>query len=254
MGRRFATLLIAIVSMTIMATPAFAGGSLLEGPRGAGVGTVVTFRGTFGRGQQAKVSEGPWYGYLTNDSGPNLKLLLGPVQIHKSERFGWVASITFSVPDVRSGDYLIRVCDRGCHTGVGDLVGGFVFIGASAEQARFLRKLEHVRSVMTRAREDRARLKGTLLGVETQNASLRAERGTLESQLREVNAREARIATALAAERDRAKGYLVSSIALGGALLVALITIAWLTTRRRRRPKLPSHEDPAPVRELVLQR
>jgi hypothetical protein len=253
MGRRFATLLLVIVPLAIMAPPALAGGSLLEGPRGVGVGTVVTFRGTFGSGQQAKVSEGPWYGYLTNDSGPNQKLLLGPVQIRRSERFGWVASITFTVPDVRGGDYLVQVCDLACHKGVGDLVGGYVFIGASAEQARFLRKLELVRFRMTRAREDRARLKGTLLEVEAQMASVREDHTSLESQLREVDARAARIATALAVERERANGYLVSSIALGTALLVALITIAWLARRRRRRLP-PSREDPAPVRELVLHR
>jgi hypothetical protein len=233
MGRRVATLVVAIVSLSIAAPQAFAGGSFLTGRRDVSVGAVVTLRGSFGPGQQARVSEGPWYGYLiVKRPGPDRRLLLGPVEIRRSDRFNWLASITFTVPQVASGDYLVHVCDLGCHTGVGDLIGGYVFIAATAEQARFLRKLEHARSLLERARDDRARLKESTIEREARIEALLQEQASREAELRGAADREQELAASLASEQDRAGGYLAVTMAFGVALLLALLVIVWMAARR----------------------
>ena len=106
----------------------------------AGVGSTVTMRSEFSDGQQAPVSAGPWYAYITLDTdigGDRTEpMLLGPVHIADTGGYPYVATTTFVVPEVPTGSYWVSVCDLGCSHGVGDLGGGTIVLGATGSEAR----------------------------------------------------------------------------------------------------------------------
>jgi hypothetical protein len=145
-------LLAAILLLVAPAGSASAGGSWIEVGRGArarlgawdvayaSVGSVVTMRGAFSSGQQAAVSEGPWYAYLRPDANEGEQraepMLLGGVRIDAHDGYPYVARVTFVVPNVSTGYYWVDVCDLGCTQGVGDLVGGTIVLGATDSEAR----------------------------------------------------------------------------------------------------------------------
>ncbi len=144
--RRMA-LLVGLVLILLPVEPASAGGSWLDVQDGqrvhigdynlpfAAVGSMVTMRETFTPGQQAAVNQGPWYAYLRPDQGDRDPVQLGTVDI-QGDGFPYVATTTFAVPSVSAGYYWVDVCDLGCNTGVGDLVGGTIVIASTDSEAR----------------------------------------------------------------------------------------------------------------------
>ena len=111
-------IVVGLVALGLAIPPgrAIAGGSWIGASRDyAAVGQTIAMHGRFGSGQQAGVREGPWYAYLRPNLGKaGSRVLLGPVDVHAAARGGWIASVSFTVPDVPGGRYWVDVCDLGC--------------------------------------------------------------------------------------------------------------------------------------------
>jgi hypothetical protein len=161
---------------------------------------------------------------------------LGPVTL------GGLARISFTVPDVAPGGYTVGICDRPCrHALVGDLVGGWITVVGSQEEARLLPVIDRLRSRLDRARWDaiqKARKS------QRRDEALRAEMEYLQKGL--TQAREELGARLVALEGrpqvvpglfDRA-GWAVAVLA------VAALALVW----RRRRPYGDLAPDPVETR------
>lgn len=168
-------LIVATLIVSLLTTPAWAGGSWLELRRIDGTGGVsdgafggwasagssVFMQGDFCDGQQADPSAGPWMAYLRRDAS-ELRQPLGPVEIDSATGNGcaYSASLTFVVPDVASGMYWVDVCaDASCATGVGDLVGAMLAVASTRLEARALIELPNLKARLRQEGQVRDRLK-----------------------------------------------------------------------------------------------
>jgi hypothetical protein len=156
----------AVVAAVVMLLPqpAEAGGSWLDTDRQYySVGDHVVARGTFGTGSlEGTVSDGPFYAYLTpgdrawDDLPTEGAIDLGPMTV--TEATGryccWVARVEFIVPDVPSGRYWIDYCNDPCTIdGIGDLIGGMIFVGETEREARLAAHLERAKARVDRMQE-----------------------------------------------------------------------------------------------------
>lgn len=257
MMRRIAVpLAIILGTITFHAPPSAAGGSWLEVVGGervrldgwdlpyAAVGGTVTMRGDFSDGQLAPVSAGPWYLYLQMESGDDAPLSepLGALDIVPLGTRSYTASASFEVPGLPSGHYSVLVCTLGCtKIGVGDLLGGSVFVGATSGEARLGARLQILRwmqdederalrtldSKVSRLEEDLAQAEGSL-------ASESARVALLEGQARAMATSNERTRERVAeAERALARSRLIAW-SLGAVVLLLGIASAWHLARRRR--------------------
>lgn len=111
-----------------VATPASAGGSWLE-PAWERVeaGQSISLATDVSHGQLGWVDDGPFYAYLTGEAATDVPL--GELMINEKGRRLQV-SIDFILPEATSpGEYRIVVCNDPCTTGLGDLIGGFLYVG-----------------------------------------------------------------------------------------------------------------------------
>jgi len=239
---RRATLLLSTALLVLSTSRlAVAGGSWLEGREHVAVGETITLSGKFSNGQLAPVSAGPWFAYLATNAGgrdPVAPLLLGEVDVGPGG-YPWLASTTFTVPDVPAGDYWVHVCDLGCHTGVGDLIGSVIWIGGTPAEALLLHRA--------------ARLHDRLEGVRSRLGVRTAERNELDEiraeQERELDAMSGRIddlvgqrerlALAVDQQRRRGDGLAVAFVIAALAAAAALVT-SRRTRRVGRRPAAPA--------------
>jgi hypothetical protein len=206
--RRAISLSVLIVLMLALAPHAAAGGSWLHvdptgsvgggtDPSGvgwAGIGATVTMRGSFGTGAGAPVTGDTYFAYLhTRERGP---VLLETVSVGPGGRYPFSASTTFQVPAVAPGRYLISVCTLGCAQGVGDLIGGYLWIGRTPQEARLHAMVDGLRIQVREAR-------GSSQDAALLRERLRAARGSLEAVSNELD--EAQFDLDLAtSQRDRA--------------------------------------------------
>jgi hypothetical protein len=250
---RRATPFIAIVWLVLSAEAASAGGSYLDVIDGsqvtignlhaayASAGTVVTMQGDFTPGQQAAVSEGPWYAYLNpqeqSDRWSTEPMLLGSVDI-SGDGFPYVAETTFEVPSVPAGYYRILVCDLGCTQGVGDLDSGSIVLAPTETEARtFARALllgwAHANDVRTiavmRARQQELRAEIHEAEKAAREAEARSEAATASASVASRQAAAA-VASQEDAERQRALWRFVGA----GAVLAAFLMLVWAIFLRRR--------------------
>ena len=146
------TILLSLTAALVMAVAphASAGGSWLhvdrrasEGAGGggdrtewAGVGAIVTLRAGFSSGSLGPVHEGTYAAYLWRDGMRRPGTFLAEVTVRTGRRHPFVAETTFRIPAVPTGRYLIEVCTRECGRGVGDLIGGSLWIGRTPAEAR----------------------------------------------------------------------------------------------------------------------
>jgi hypothetical protein len=66
-----------------------------------------------------------------------------------------LARVSFTVPDVAPGGYSVGICDRPCrHSFVGDLMGGWITVVGSQEEARLLPVIDRLKNRLDRARWD----------------------------------------------------------------------------------------------------
>ncbi len=211
-----------------------AGGSWIEFPADRGVvGTSVTGVGHFGEGQQLPVSAGPWFARLSSDGPDGVSIALGSVSIGESNFYGWKATVSFTVPDVPTGEYWLHIVNAQ-GDGVGDLIGGVILVAHTPLEAQLWSASEKAeRQLADRERELRA--------AQQREEQLRvdlADRGaTIDRQaqrLADVGARSATLEAELAALRaaDETPSP-VRPISLLSAVIVALTATAFAFGRRR---------------------
>lgn len=126
--------------------PAFAGGSWIDPYRDSyEAGATVTMRGGVSAGQLGWIDDGPFFAYLRLDEdvecGQTFPCIhaddipLGELELH-TRADGWLdVSITFELPeDIADGEYWVHYCNDPCTEGLGDLIGGVVYVGITAEE------------------------------------------------------------------------------------------------------------------------
>ena len=139
-----------MVAVLPFAGPAAAGGSWFETTeKQYEPGDTVTISGWTSGGQLGWVEDGPFYGYLrvvqpepaTIERWPviaPMDVALGPLHIERVGKGGYAlrASLTFVLPSqLAPGSYEFLYCNDPCTTGLGDLVGGTVYVGVSPPTA-----------------------------------------------------------------------------------------------------------------------
>jgi hypothetical protein len=144
-ARRFCiSVVLSSVVVVVLASPASAGGSHLDPVKDRyETGEAATLVGYIGPGQLGWVEDGPFYAYLV--PGPDETLggtplappsgtALGPLTVEETGAGGYLAlriSITFTIPsDLAPGPYAVTYCNASCDQGIGDLIGGYVYVGA----------------------------------------------------------------------------------------------------------------------------
>lgn len=123
-----------------VATPASAGDSWLE-PAWEQVeaGQSISLAADISRGQLGWVKDGPFYAYLSGEAygktlhagtgGAVTDVPLGELMITERDRH-LRASIDFTLPEAAPrGEYRIVLCNDPCKTGLGDLIGGLLYVG-----------------------------------------------------------------------------------------------------------------------------
>lgn len=214
------------------------------------VGESVTGRAGFyteARGT-GRIENGPWHAYLIPartwiepPSIPENAIDLGPIAIEDQGDGRALASVTFTVPDVRTGGYHLGLCNIPCtESFVGDLGGGWLSIARTEEAAALLRQLDRTVGQLHRIRY---RLARRVLDVERPLGNLQARldrlEGSVELRLTEL---EDRLRAALAPEPER--GGLPWSTALFAAAAIALAGVLFLGGRRRGTPPQVPQEQP----------
>ena len=251
--RRVFVIWLAMAGVWLAAPVAQAGGAWIEvtgvdgepfapqapdDPSWAPVGSTVTMRGVVGPGQQPPPTEGPWFASIDRDGARDIDL--GRVAMRRVNGESWVATLTFVVPRLRHGAYMIRVCDLGCHHGVGDLVGGGLVVASTSAEARLVQRLALLRDRLSALRGDarrgdaaRARLDEVLAARDAARVSLdslRASNQRLTSQ-RDVALDRRDTAEAEVRSLDReARNWRYA------AYVLALVTaVTWTVAAVRRR-------------------
>jgi len=250
--RRVFVIWLAMAGVWLAAPVAQAGGAWIEvtgvdgepiapqspDPSWAPVGSTVTMRGVVGPGQQPPPTEGPWFASIDRDGARDIDL--GRVAMRRVNGESWVATLTFVVPRLRHGAYTIRVCDLGCHHGVGDLVGGGLIVASTSAEARLVQRLALLRDRLSALRGDarrgdaaRARLDEVLAARDAARVSLdslRASNQRLTSQ-RDVALDRRDTAEAEVRSLDReARNWRYA------AYVLALVTaVTWTVAAVRRR-------------------
>jgi hypothetical protein len=257
---------VVILWVLAFAEPASAGGSTLDVIDGtrvkigtwdvayAGAGSTMTLHGAFTPGQQAAVSEGPWYAYVSPQNGTADPILVGSVDIRGSG-FPYIADVSFDVPSVEAGQYLVLVCDQGCTQGVGDLNGTSVVLAPTETEARTLARA----LVLGWIHEQDA---DVIASLEHQHEALQAQRHAAVQTARDadIQSREAsdradaasiQAAAAEAARVDAEHQRDLWQLIGGLAALAAVIAITWglFELRRVRRliPDSPAELVPTPA-------
>jgi hypothetical protein len=216
-GRLFLVTAAATV-LAVFPTPStWAGGSWLETDQPwYAPGETAVARGVFGDGSyRGTVADGPFHLYMVpgyrylprNGSIPGWAEPVGSLTIKEAtgNYCCWVASTTFTVPQVPPGRYTLDYCNDPCTLdGIGDLVGGSFRVAAGEEQARLLSHIERLEAKV----EALPRLKQKLRGVEGKQLEAQEDRANLLSRLRAAAVEEAsllsRLRGALAAKRAEA--------------------------------------------------
>jgi hypothetical protein len=226
-----------VVGILSAGGPAAAGGSWLEtDEQYYPPGSPATARGTFGPGAyEGRVSDGPYFAYLVPGfrwfekpgSVPDYAVPLGPITIQPAtgNYCCWVASLTFTVPDLPPGRYSIEYCNDPCTVnGIGDLLGGSFWIADNQEEARLLARIdrleakaESLKRIKRDLREAEAEL-ADLQGAEAELAEVRDHYYELVSDLRAARAQDA--PTQVEIPEPTARSLAPAAWALGLAALV----------------------------------
>ncbi|MEM7139728.1 MAG: hypothetical protein AAF548_01770 [Actinomycetota bacterium] len=146
-----ATLALALgVAVLAAAAPAHAGGSWFASTEDSyAPGDRVTMIGYTGGGAYGWIEDGPFFAWLTGNSGwtdeegvdPAYMHYLGPITLHENATsdgdlvfFRVRMSITFDLPgDLEPGIYGFNYCNAACDEQMGDLIGGSVYVGVERD-------------------------------------------------------------------------------------------------------------------------
>lgn len=228
------------------------------------------------------IREGPFYAYLVppgRDIGslriPADAILIGTVSFiaNKHARNLRSARVRFVVPHLKPGSYGVSMCNRPCRTTfVGDLIGGWISIVATREEAR-LRALEDrvYERLQSQTSEITGGLDERLIGLEEAQNRLRFESqarvATTEKRYLADRDQIERLSAQVRGLQERADQGMFAWLWMAGWIVAAGLAVAWRATvvRRRRSARIPPpsesplsdevvwNEVPPPVYERVWQ-
>lgn len=231
----------AIALVVFPAASATAGGSWLETDKPSySPGDPGTARGVFGDGSyRGTVKDGPFtlymvpgYRYLPrNGSIPGWAEPLGPLTITRAtgNYCCWVASATFTVPDVPAGRYTLSYCNSPCTLdGIGDLVGGSFLVADTQQEAKLSAKVDRLREDLLRSRQRAERLEKVTGKLTTARERL----ADAESQIRRLTVQLAGARAEFATGEDAPPSpWPLIALAFGASTVI----LAGLLAARRRR-------------------
>lgn len=183
--------------------------------------------------------------WIRSTGVPANAIQLGPVIFSSPRDSTAIASVEFTVPGVRSGDWSVGVCNDPCtDASVGDLGGGSIRIAASSEAAAIMRLKDRLAEELRLARRDLRR--GTR-GLEAEVGSLRAENLVLARRLGEL---ETELEDATSSSRRTRPVAFPAPI---GWMLVGITVLFGLLAFRPRRKASPASAMPMdpPVMERI---
>lgn len=206
----FAALAAAFTFISLV--PAGAGGSWLN-PSWERVeaGDNISLSGFVSHGQLGWINDGPFYAYLSGatygrateegNGGAATDVPLGKLNVSENGR-RLAVSIDFTLSsDIPAGEYWVLVCNDPCTTGLGDLIGGVLYIGTDPPPVE-----EEVTSVTP----DRAEVSAASVAVITENPHPRARRNSAYMALGPYPDRSSQLSPL----------WVGFSVALAGAVLV----------------------------------
>jgi hypothetical protein len=175
---------------------------------------------------------------------PSSAIPLSPVAFSSPDGTTAIASLEFTVPDVRSGDWNVGVCKDPCTDGlVGDLGGGSIRVAASPEEAAIMRLDDRLDEVLRVARREGRRaataFKQEVVSLRTENRMLARRIGELEAKFDESSWRP-----------EPAPPAAVPA-PVGWALVGLTILFGLLAFRPRRKAPAPPMPMDAPVQKRI---
>jgi hypothetical protein len=253
MNRRwFAVVAVCIGTLVAPATSAAGGGAVFDFdseyfvPGDYVDGKAVVSLSAAGEGITGDLEEGPFYAYLVRGGRahqpgspqrgiPLGQIAFGPVSDHQVE-----ATISFLVPDVRPGPYIVETCNADCSVQwIGDLVGGWFTVVATREEIPF-RELEDRLTERIRTLQGRLQMfRDRLVDVETQANNAASDGQLAVNSGRDLDATMSRLQAELARLRDESGSLPLAELAgWFAAGLMASLGVALLVAHQRRRPEL----------------
>jgi hypothetical protein len=200
-----------------------------------------------GMGGQGRIADGPYFAYLVRGDSwiepphlPRNAIRLAQVRMSRAANGFWWASVRFVVPNVRPGQYMVSLCNDPCRNAfVGDLMGAWIFVAASAEQAKIRnleirvsdRVMEGMSQQLSDMSEQLAQLReaigaappsGITVGTELRLAPIEDQLKTMAAQVRDL--------------RQPGDQGLLAWLWLSGWVVAAGIAVLWRGTTVRRRP------------------
>jgi hypothetical protein len=200
--------------------------------------------------------DGASYGIIDPPRIPNGAIRLGILQLAQpSPARQWLdasAHISFTVPNVPSGDYGVGICNEPCtQSGVGDLNGGLIRIVHTPLEGQLMSRVD---SLETEARKARYQLRKSNRNLEEVQSALRASTSGHQAMTERVSGLQMQLRAA------QARPITISRPLLPGWALIALagLVLGLVFRRRRRRvgPRAPieTPRGELPRKETVLQR
>ena len=193
------------------------------------------------------LDRGPFYAYVLpygrsireGESLPDSAIRVGTFAVDHVEGKVFVLRVSFAVPDVESGMYSVSLCNDPCTVaGFREPLTGTITIGDTRAEAKLATRLQTARWnidwLQTRVR----RLKEIRLELEAELEGANVAHAALESQVDELQAAPAPLATTRTdSRRPLADGWALVAIAI--AVLVSLVAVTLgVVFSRRHRPTL----------------
>jgi len=169
---------------------------------------------------------------------PRKAIRLAMVKMRPVRSGIWEASIGFVVPDVRPGSYMVSLCNHPCRNAfVGDLVGAWISVAASREQAKMKnlearieeRVAERLSDTTSAMQQDLELLRESVAAEQSRTMSV-----ATELRLKRIDDQIKAMGTDLRNLRARADQGLIAWLWLAGWLVAGAIAAAWWRSRRRR--------------------
>jgi hypothetical protein len=243
-----AVLVIVVLGVGALGTPAEAGGSTFNfNRRWFAPGQEVVGRAQFSDSvrDQGRIADGPYFAYLVRGDRlidpprvPRDAIPLSRVRMRAVGPGIWEASIRFVVPDVLPGIYTVSLCNDPCRNAfVGDLMGAWISVVASPEQAKMKNleagieeRITEQMSLATSGLEDRVQSLSDAVDAEASRTMSVAA----ELRLDKLDEQIERLTTEVRHVRGHADQGLIAWLWLAGWVVAGSIAAAWWRSRRPR--------------------
>lgn len=207
--------------------------------------------------QQDVFDRGPFYAYLLPGGSwltegrpvPRDAVRIGTFTVEPTGRRTFELSGSFVIPRVETGTYDLQLCNDPCTiAGFREPLTGLLTIAASETEADLLRKTTKLewraaglRRLVAKLQRTKEGLEGTLRDAVVDRDAARADLAVLRSSLSVVSP-----ATVSSADANRPLVDAWGLVTLGGALLLALVSVA-LAIVFSRRHRVPATAGPRTV-------